>query len=310
MAIHKEDLVDLSIPSRKDKKVRIVLTIVSVSLIYGLLQASFGKDSFLISVVSSTCIPLIMITVLTLIIEVIRTLVKKGYMFRNFLRTAWIASIPVFILCYAMLGLDLYYGPVTNGGNSSISLPEGVIDSLDNENHYINYNYLYSLNFPLEYDVDRTRQPEVTASDSNTGNIIAINIRFVELGDSLVNSKTKDELSEIMVREVFKKFDQDDYLRNLELGYEQIGLDDVSYRSSELTIFNERHFINAILSGNIQLDDASYPVTLRNFTSFYNGHVYQFVFRNFETEDQSDIEETVTRVMKSLVIDEDTFIGG
>lgn len=299
-----------------------ILLIILFSIFFGIGQAFIIGGEFLIQSISSSFIPLIVILVITTIAELSKTLTKKGYKFDNFLNTAWKIFIPTIVLLYFFLLVGYHTKPKEQSENAENELYKitvqqnnpsskkkvGGIDTefLNTDNLYENYSHNYTIMFPKTFHVNYGigKYSEVQAYDSSMGYTIVVNVATMETGINPTANKTKNNISDNLMKALVKYYNDDNYIHKLESTLEERGLSDVKHEKYNLTNYNNRMYISSKYTANAIINNEKYPIILIDNVTFYDDKVYHFSFRSWSDKFNKNWESTINNTMALVLIND------
>ncbi len=300
-----------------------IMLFLGLSLFFGFAQTYIVQQEIIISQsLVSSLIPIIITIVLTVLIEILKYIFKKEYKFNNFIGTMKTIYIIVISICLlSLLGNygnhyfndssktdtdDKTYKRTVQENNSNAVKQVGKVKTefLNENNLYENYSYNYSITFPANYKVNYGigKHTEIQAYDSDSGYVIVVSAVKNDVSEYFEKDLSKDEVSEIMMKNLFEKFNNDTSKTLLEKSFEKKGLSDVSLKQIRLTNYNNRFFIHATFSANVIIDNERLSVVVQNYNSFYDNKVYNFTFRCFSSYNNNSWLKVVNQVMGTVFI--------
>lgn len=299
-----------------------IFFIIIFSIFFGIGQAFIIQGNFLIQSFSSSLLPLIVIFVITFIAELSKTLTKKGYRFNDFINTSWKIFIPTIILFYFLLLVGYYskfkeqsassknelYKKTVQQNNLSSKKNVGNVHSefLNSDNLYENYSHNYTIMFPKNFHVNYGigKYSEVQAYDSLIGYIIVVNVMNLESGIKPTANRTKNNISDTLIKALFTYYKDENYIHKLESTLEERGLSDVKHEQYHLTNYNNRIYISSRYTGNAIINNEKYPIILIDNVTFYDDKIYHFSFRSWKENFTKDWEKIINNTMALVLIND------
>lgn len=299
-----------------------ILLIIIFSILFGIGQSLIIEGDFLLQTFSSTLIPLIFIFIITTIVELSKTIYKKGYRFDNYINTSWKIFIPIIILFYFSLVVSNYTKNKENSVNNKNELYKKSVQEnnpnqikkvgsvhtefLNSDNLYENYSHNYTIMFPKNYKVNYGigKYSEVQAYDSINGYIIVVNAIKTVTGINPTPNRTKNNISDTLMRLIPTYYDDPKYIHKLERKFEENGLSDVKHKEYSLTNYNNRIYISSKFAANSIINNVKIPIILIDNVTFYDDKIYHFSFRSLTKNYNGNWETIINNVMSTVLIND------